>query len=205
MFCQQCGTKNSPNAPFCGSCGAAVAGAQQTPPIVSEPMTAKAPKREAVLNPKKTEKSKPTPILIAAIIGGACLLFFIGSGESESSLRACRAEVPSNVKAIKMAQLIFDAETNRFLTVSSHPSVRAPGKNAQNWGRSSTGFNNLNWMPDGAVRGVYSASTTRATSRRPGGDFVVTGRIDCDGDGVEATYTATKSLNTMNTTRNDVY
>jgi hypothetical protein len=205
MFCQQCGTKNSPDAAFCGGCGAAVSGAQQTPPIVSEPMAANAPKRESVPNPQKTEKSKPTPILIAAIIGGAGLLFFIGSGESESSLRACRSEVPSYVKAIKESQEIFNSEKDAYLSVTAHPSAYAPGKNAQNWGRSSTGFNNLHWTPDGAVRGVYSVSTTHPSSATPGGDFVVTGRIDCDGDGVEATYTATKSLNVMMRTTNETY
>jgi hypothetical protein len=158
-----------------------------------------------VLNPKKTEKSKSAPILIAAIIGGACLLFFIGSENNEDSLKACRAEVPSNVKGIKVAQVIFNSEEDAYLAVSSHPSAYAPGKNAQNWGRGNTGFNNLNWMPDGKVRGVYNVSTTTPSSRSPGGDFEVVGRIDCDGDGVEATYTATKSLNVKNTTANDVY
>jgi type II secretory pathway pseudopilin PulG len=123
----------------------------------------------------------------------------------EMQYKAKRAEVPSNVKAIKEALEIYNSEMDAYLAVRSHPSYRAPGKKAQAWGTSSTGFNSLNWHPDGPVRGVYSVTTTAPSSSSPGGDFEVIGRIDCDGDGVEAIYTATKSLNVKLTTRNDVF
>ena len=117
----------------------------------------------------------------------------------------CRAEVPMYLKSIKMAEEIYNSENDAYLQVTSHPSAVAPGKKAQQWGMGNSGFNNLNWHPDGNVKGVYSVSTTAVSSSTPGGDFQVTGRIDCDGDGVEATYTATKSLNVMMTTPNTVY
>jgi hypothetical protein len=138
-----------------------------------------------------------------------------GGALSKSSLKACRAEVPSNVKAIKEAEMIYDAENDQFLVVASHPSATVPGKKAQKWTTTSHEFNALNWMPDGKVRGVYSVSTTPPLNYFPGtlftnsrsysSDFKVTGRIDCDGDGVVATYTATKSLNTKMTTASDIY
>jgi hypothetical protein len=123
----------------------------------------------------------------------------------EMGYRAKRAEVPSNVKAIKEALEIYNAEMDMYLAVPSHPSYSAPGKKAQKWGSSQTGFNDLNWRPDGDVRGVYSVTTTAPSSRSPGGDFEVTGRIDCDGDGVEAVYTATKSINTRLITPNNTF
>jgi type IV pilus assembly protein PilA len=123
----------------------------------------------------------------------------------EMQYKAKRAEVPSNVKAVKEAQEIYNSENDAYLVAASHPSTAAPGKKAQLWTTSSTAFKALNWHPDGKVRGVYSVSTTPPSSTAPGGDFEVTGRIDCDGDGVEASFTATKSLNTKMTTANDVF
>jgi hypothetical protein len=122
----------------------------------------------------------------------------------EKPLEDCIAEVPANVKAIKESEEIYNSENDGYLVVASHPTARAPGKKAQVWTTSSAEFNSLNWHPDGKVRGVYSVSTT-PSSRTPGGDFTVTGRIDCDEDGREAVYTATKSLNTRRVTPDYVY
>jgi hypothetical protein len=128
-----------------------------------------------------------------------------GGPKNPVLLKSCRAEVPSNVRTIKEAQAIYNAEQDAYLAVSVHPSAAAPGFKGQDWGRSSSGFNKLNWRPYGEVRGVYSVSTTVPSTAKPGGDFLVIGRSDCDGDGVEATYTATKSLNTTLTTHSDIY
>jgi type IV pilus assembly protein PilA len=123
----------------------------------------------------------------------------------EMQYKAKRAEIPSNVKAIKEAQEIYNGEQDGYIAVTSHPSANAPGKKTKPWTTTSTGFNALNWSPDGAVRGVYSVTTTAPSGGNPGGDFMVTGRCDVDGDGVEATYTATKSNNTDLQTANDVF
>jgi type II secretory pathway pseudopilin PulG len=141
-----------------------------------------------------------TVMVTMGILAGIAIPNFV-----EMQYKAKRAEVPSNVKAIKEALLIYGAENDRFLAVRSHPSYSAPGKSAQDWGTSSSGFNMLNWQPDGRVRGVYSVTTTPPSSSSPGGDFMVIGRCDVDGDGVEATFTATKSINTRMTTRNHTY
>jgi hypothetical protein len=109
----------------------------------------------------------------------------------------CRSEVPHNVKAIKTAEIIYDAENDEYLAISAHPSAYPSGATAVVWGENK-GFKNLNWSPNGKVRGVYSVS---ATAR----DFEVKGRIDCDEDGVEAVYTATKSINPTMLTSNEVY
>ena len=123
----------------------------------------------------------------------------------EMQYKAKRAEIPSNVKAIKEAEEIYNSENDGYIEVTSHPSANAPGKKAQKWGTTNTMFNKLNWHPDGNVRGVYSVSTTAPSTTSPGGDFEVTGRCDVDGDGEESTYTATKSLNVKMTTANDIF
>ena len=123
----------------------------------------------------------------------------------EMQYKAKRAEIPSNVKAIKEAQEIYNAESDAYIVVAAHPSATAPGKAAQAWGTATTTFDDLNWRPDGQVRGIYSVTTTPPSSATPGGDFEVTGECDVDGDGVVANYTATKSINTTKTTLNDIF
>lgn len=70
---------------------------------------------------------------------------------------------------------------------------------------ASIGFNRLNWHPDGAVRGIYSVKTKAPSSASPGGNFVVTGLADIDGDKVILTYTATKSLGITRVTAKDIF
>ena len=118
--------------------------------------------------------------------------------------KACRAEVPANVKAIKEGEHIYDSENDGYLQVEQHPAAPS-GNKPQSWGGGNSGFNNLNWHPGGNVAGVYSVTTSASSSANPGGDFEVVGKIDCDGDGVFSTYTATKSLNVKMTTPNSVY
>lgn len=123
----------------------------------------------------------------------------------EMQYKAKRAEIPSNVKAIKEAQEIYNSEEDAYLVVAAHPSSTSPGKKAVAWASGNAAFNALNWKPDGQVRGVYSVTTTVPSTTVPGGDFEVTGKCDVDGDGDEAIYTATKSINTTKTTDNDVF
>ena len=122
----------------------------------------------------------------------------------EMQYRAKRAEIPSNVKAIKDTEMAYDAEYNVFVTAASHPTS-TPAKSPVAWSGGNTSFQHLGWQPDGDVRGRYAVSTTPPSSGTPGGDFVVTGICDVDADSVIATYTATKSVNTSFHNNNDTY
>ena len=122
----------------------------------------------------------------------------------EMQYRAKRAEIPSNVKAIKETEMAYDAEYNTFLTATAHPTGTV-GKSPQNWGNGNTDFQKLGWHPDGKVRGQYSVATTVASSTVAGGDFTVTGTCDVDADTTNASYTATKSINTVFLNTNDTY
>jgi type II secretory pathway pseudopilin PulG len=98
-----------------------------------------------------------------------------------------RAEIPQNLKAIKTAQLAYEAEYDVYVRCAAYPS--SPTKTTQQWTKASSGgFKVIDFQPDGDVRGSYMVSTTAT-------NFTVIGVSDVDGDGVYATYTATKSLN----------
>ena len=109
-----------------------------------------------------------------------------------------RSEVPTNLKAIKTAEVAYESNFDVFVTASAYPS--SPTKTVQQWVKASSGgFATLGWTPDGAVRGSYAVATTST-------DFTATGLADVDGDGTQATYTATKSNNpNAPTTGPDVY
>ena len=67
------------------------------------------------------------------------------------------------------------------------PYFSLPSKERDAWDvPRSAGFKILGWTLDGDVRGFYSVTTTAT-------DFRVMGTSDIDGDGVYATYIATKS------------
>ena len=98
-----------------------------------------------------------------------------------------RAEVPSNLKGIKTAQLAYEANFDTFVAASAYPGY--PTKTTQRWVMSeSGGFASMGWSPDGDVRGSYWVETTNY-------NFRAFGISDVDGDGSYATYVATKSQN----------
>lgn len=170
-----------------------------------------APSGERAASPGPASRgSKATPVVIALIIG-LCLVCagvpVVGVVAAIAipnfvamQYRAKRAEVPANVKAIKTALIAHDASYDEFVAAGPHPvRVEALGKTANSWTRGS-GFDTLNWAPDGHVRGTYMVEVD-ATGR----DFVVHGWIDVDGDAVPAHYTATRSTNVSLVTPGDVY
>jgi type IV pilus assembly protein PilA len=100
----------------------------------------------------------------------------------EMQYRAKRAEIPSNVKAIKDVEMAYDAEYNIFLPATSHPTS-TPAKSPVEWDPTSSGeFQTLGWQPDGDVRGRYGVTTVIPSGSNPGGNFSVTGFCDVDAD-----------------------
>ena len=116
-------------------------------------------------------------------------------------LKSKRAELPGNVDGIKTAELAHDAAFDTFVTTGSQPATGG-GKTPVAWpaAGSAPSWDTLAWKPDGEVRGVYSVTGVSPT------DFTVNARCDVDGDGSNATYTATKSTNaTLGSGMNDIY
>jgi len=112
--------------------------------------------------------------------------------------RSKRSELQPNIKAIKTAQLSYDASFDTYVEVNSFHPDSSPGKTQREF-TSGSAFDTIGWKPDGLVRGSYKVVSTSTT------DFVVTGISDIDGDSSNATYTATKTINVTMNTRNDVY
>ena len=98
-----------------------------------------------------------------------------------------RSEIPSNLKGIKSAQIAYESDFDQFVNCSQYPS--SPSKATQQWTVSNSGgFKTIGWRPDGDVRGSYWVVTSAV-------DFTAYGISDVDGDGVYATYMATKTMN----------
>ena len=109
-----------------------------------------------------------------------------------------RAEIPQNLKAIKIAEIAYENEFDVYVKCSAYPA--SPTKTTQIWTKSASGgFRTIDFTPSGEVRGSYMVSTAQF-------NFTATGVSDVDGDGVSATYITTKSSNPNNpTTAPDVY
>ena len=101
--------------------------------------------------------------------------------------KAKRAELAWNLKAIKTAQIAYESEYDVYVAASLYPPL---GSQLKNWVvDESGGFKTISWSPDGQVRGSYKVELDGTTN------FKAIGVIDADGDGVYATYVATKSMN----------
>lgn len=100
-------------------------------------------------------------------------------------LKAKRGEIPTNMKAIKTAEVAYQAEMDTFVALTASPD-NAPVATKRNWADAGTGFTSIGWMASGTVYGSYSGvagASGIATS------VTATGICDVDADGNDATYT----------------
>ena len=102
----------------------------------------------------------------------------------QMQLRAKRAEVPSNVDGIRIAELAYQAAFDRFIPVGQPwPRAVASLDEAMVAMPEGSPFDELGWSPDGLLRGTYWVDVT------PDG-FTVHGMCDVDRDGEPASYEA---------------
>jgi len=111
--------------------------------------------------------------------------------------RSKRAELPPNVDAIKTSEIAYEAEYDKFVVGALSPDF-SPGKSARAWSDQG-GFTTIGWKPSGLIRGSYSVDIPTIN------DFHVWAGSDVDGDGAKAIYTATRSINAVLNTPNDLY
>jgi len=104
--------------------------------------------------------------------------------------QAKRAELPLNVRGIGDAVNAYVSSYDTVLTIGYAPSGD-PGKKPQTW-KMGTDFDELGWVPDGDVRGIYAVDELSTTS--DGEPFVVTGLTDIDGDKQYAAYASFESM-----------
>ena len=73
-----------------------------------------------------------------------------------------RAEIPSNLKGIKTAELAYESNFDVFVLAASYPGT--PTKTVQQWVKASSGgFASMGWSPDGDARGTYDGPLLRST------------------------------------------
>ena len=157
-------------------------------------------------SPKTSGLRKIAPFLVVLVVvcsGVVPMLGILGAIAIPNFVamqyRAKRAEIPANIDGIRSAEIAYMEAFGVFVAQDEWvPSVQA-GKLQQAW-VTGTGFDDLGWAPDGLVRGGYRVEITD-----DGQDFIVHGRCDIDGDGVEAHYTATRTAAAAAVTDNHVY
>jgi len=200
------------------------AASEPPPPAASEPPppAASEPPPPAASEPPSTPVRLPPPTggrstvvkVGAGLAGGSMLLLVVGTAVVLVLLvlaiaipnyvamqnRAKRAEVPSNIDGIKTAEMAYDAAFDQFIEIDRYHPDAWPGQALRPW-RSGSPYDTLGWAPDGEVRGSYKVSTAPFGAS----DFVVTGISDVDGDGVRASYTATKSINSVLNTYSNTF
>ncbi len=105
-------------------------------------------------------------------------------------LKTKRAELPTNLKAIKTAEVAFQAERDRFQTLTASPvasAATALSGQKVSW-TDNNGFANIGWQPSGDVYGSYSTLNATTTA------VVGQGVSDIDDDGTLANYTFTVNV-----------
>ena len=110
-----------------------------------------------------------------------------------------RSELPVTIKSIKTALTYYHDMENKYISIDAYP--KNPGAEAKPWKvEESGGFQTIGFSYDfGSVYGSYWVDASET-------DFTVYGISDIDGDGVFATYTATKNKDPeLLNTDNDVF
>ena len=119
-------------------------------------------------------------------------------------LRAKRSELPTNLDAIRTAEKAYHAEWDAFTSASSTPST-LPGRSQVDFtGGGYLSFENLGWVADGKVRGLYNTTQSNASSAAAD-DFTSIGVADVDGDGVNSQYNCNRAEKSNMVTSNNVY
>ena len=109
-----------------------------------------------------------------------------------------RSECEHLVDAIRVAELSYGATYAEYLEVTDYVPDDEPGPELRSWPEESS-FDTLDWSPAHPVRGSYKVSV------EPWGAFVVHCITDVDGDGEQASWTATRSIQATLNTAPDVY
>jgi hypothetical protein len=96
-------------------------------------------------------------------------------------------EIFKNIQSLKTAELAYESQFDVFVSANSFPPKPSSAEPQAWFSKASGGFEVLNWQPSDKVLGAYQITTSSD-------DFLITVRIDIDGDGVEEVYKATKDM-----------
>ena len=141
-------------------------------------------------------------MIVVAIIG--ILAAIAIPNYQQLMLRAKRAELPSNLDALRTAELGYRAEWGEFTSFAPVPASPS-GRVTQvftggGWLQSQL----LGWEVDGQVYGSYEAVGTSSTSTGEA-EFTATARADVNGNAVFSEYIANRHLKVQMLTLNNEY
>ena len=119
-------------------------------------------------------------------------------------LRSKRAELPTNLDAVRTAELAYFAEWDAFTTAVATPNI-LPGRLPTAFaGTGLEAFELLGWTADGNVRGQYSSTAAPATAAFRE-DFLAVATSDVDGDTIAAAYNTNRTEKSYMLTSNNIY
>ena len=105
-------------------------------------------------------------------------------------LKAKRGELPTNLKAIKTAEVAYQAETDGFQALTASPraaTAAACNASKRSW-TDNGGFDTIGWQPSGDVYGAYASIVA-------GGSNITAEAVsDIDDDATLANYTFTVNI-----------
>lgn len=121
-------------------------------------------------------------VVVVGIIGILAAIAIPSYGRLQ--LKARRAEVTLNLKAIASAEVAYAHQYDEYVNCGLSPAS-TPGRSARAFDAGAEGWSELGWIPDGMVRCSYSA-VRESLSR---GEWVrIEGACDLDADGQTATW-----------------
>lgn len=118
-------------------------------------------------------------VAVVAILASVAIPSFL-----RYQMKARRSEVFINMRGVATAQVVYERNYEHFISCTASPSTPLDS-NAYPFDKTLTGWSDLDWEPDGAVRCHYAAQVFTNAK----GEWVrVTGLCDLDNDNVTATW-----------------
>ena len=115
--------------------------------------------------------------------------------------RSRRAEMPTNLAAIKTMESAYHAEWDTYTSAGKMPDGE-PQSFLRTWsGLNQGAWDALGWAPDGMVYAAYEAAEDLGDPTR----FEIEAYTDLDGDGLPCSYRATQSKAPYLTYANNQY
>ena len=130
-------------------------------------------------------------VAIIGILGAIAIPSF-----TKLMMRTKRAELPTLVTAIREHQVAYYAEFDVYVDCAPNPAAYSAAP--QPWAQNMAGWDAIGYQPDGDIRGSYSCDDL-------GNDFLCTGLIDLDNDGIEARYDSARTFGSTMISTGDVY
>jgi type II secretory pathway pseudopilin PulG len=134
-------------------------------------------------------------LVLLVVLGAIAVVPSFMQMQSKSKL----SELPVSMAGIRAAQIMYFETVGLYVPSDPCPSG-PPQQGLRDWPDDCSGFEAISWSADSQVRGVYWTEVAP-----DGSDFTVYGISDIDGDGVFATYTATKDARPAAVTEEGVY